>query len=384
MCVGMLEQFCEEPMYKYSLATAFILSSASVAISGGFELQTLDTSAMYESGGYASLSTANLNSKLNGVGADGKKVKTLKDQSFSNFSVKGDIAGISIGLVTYRSGAIQMSGDSDANFVGSYAPSVNANLDTVAFLAKYPLNKSFDIIGGFKQNNLSSFNLTNIYGSYDINAKSNNSYVLGAAYSIPEIALRAELLVQPNSKLSTTGSYTSTAIGAIPANVPGTVSAVVKQPDMLTLNFQTGIAADTLLKASVHQAKWGSSQVTADVTTASAAINTAAAVASEFSDSTKYTIGVGRKFSENLSGSISYNQEAGGGSTSTSPFTMSNGSKAVSAGLQYSLENMNISLGVSHTMFNDVTVQPTTPGVPALSYTGNSATTFGVKVAFAF
>jgi len=63
---------------------------------------------------------------------------------------------------------------------------------------------------------------------------------------------------------------------------------------------------------------------------------------------------------------------------------MSNGSKAVSAGLQYSLENMNISLGVSHTMFNDVTVQPTTPGVPALSYTGNSATTFGVKVAFAF
>ena len=381
MCVGMLEQLCEELMYKYSLATAFILSSVSVAISGGFELQTLDTSAMYESGGYASLSTANLNSKLNGVGADGKKVKTLKDQSFSNFSVKGDIAGASIGLVTYRSGAIQMSGDSDATFAGSYAPSVNANIDTIALLAKYKVDESFDLIGGIKQNNLSAFNLTSIYGSYDINSKSNNSYVLGGAYSIPEIALRAELLVQPASKMSTAGSF---AGSALVGNAPGTVSANIKQPEMVTLNFQTGIAANTLLRASVHQAKWGSAQVNADVTTGSAGVDAAAAVASEFGDSTKYTIGVGRKFSKNLSGSISYNQEAGGGATSTSSFTMSNGSKAVSAGMQYSLENMNISLGVSHTMFNDVTVQPTTPGVPALSYTGNSATTFGVKVAFAF
>ena len=49
---------------------------------------------------------------------------------------------------------------------------------------------------------------------------------------------------------------------------------------MVTLNFQTGIAANTLLRASVHQAKWGSAQVNADVTTGSAGVDAAAAVAS--------------------------------------------------------------------------------------------------------
>ena len=32
-----------------------------------------------------------------------------------------------------------MSGDSDATFVGSYAPSVNANLNTLALIAKYSI-----------------------------------------------------------------------------------------------------------------------------------------------------------------------------------------------------------------------------------------------------
>ena len=362
------------------ISAAGLIFSSSIAFAGGFELQTLDTSAMYENGGYASFSTAKLNSKLYGVGANGQKVKTLRDQSFSNISLKADVGNFNLGFTTYRSGAIQMSGASDATFAGSYAPSANANLDTIAFMARYPLGDNFSVLGGVKQNNLESFNLTSIYGSYAISAASNTSYVFGASYSISEIALRAEVLLQPASKITTSGTFSGSALVF---NAPGAVSANLKLPEMLTINFQTGIAKDTLLTASIHRAKWSSAQVTADVTSGNAVVDAAAAVKSAFSDSTRYSIGLGRKFTDNLSGSISYAQEAGSGSTSTSSFSMSNGSKAISAGLKYSLENMDISFGVSHTMFNDITVKVNNL-TPNLSYKNNSATTMGFKISTNF
>ena len=366
-------------------SAAVFICSSSIAFAGGFELQTLDTSAMYENGGFASFSTAKLNSKLYGVGANGQKVKTLRDQSFSNIALKADVGAFNLGFATYRSGAIQMSGSSDGTFTGSYAPSANANLDTIAFMARYPVGDNFSVLGGVKQNNLDSFNLTSIFGSYDIKAAANTSYILGAAFSMPEIALRAEVLFQPSSKITTSGAYTSAALVMpglnLPAGIAGSVAATLKMPEMLTINFQTGIAKDTLLTASIHQAKWGSSQVTANVTSGNAGVDAVAAVTSAFSDSTRYSIGLGRKFTDNLSGSISYSQEDGSGSTSKSSFSMSNGSKAISAGLKYSLEKMDISFGVSHTMFNDITVNAITPN---LSYRNNSATTMGFKISTNF
>jgi len=363
-------------------ACVLLLSSTS-AFAGGFELQTLNTSSLYEEGNYGAFSFAKINSNLSGVGANPQKVKTLKDQSVANGELKFETGKLDVGLVSFRSGAIQMSGDSDATFAGSYAPSVNANLNTLALIAKYSIGQNIDLLGGVKQNTLNDFNLTSVFGSYDISSKSSISYVAGAAYSIPDIALRAEILVQPASEISTTGSYTSSAVGLIPAGIPGSVEATVKTPQTITFNFQTGIAANTLIMGSIHHAKWGAAQTTATVATPSPAINAAAAVTSDFGDTTKYTIGLGRKFSNKVSGSLSYTHEAGSGATSTSVFTMSNGSRALSVGMKYSLENFDVSFGASRTMFGDVTVNPGS-GQPDLVYSGNTATTFGLKLSTKF
>jgi long-subunit fatty acid transport protein len=256
------------------------------------------------------------------------------------------------------------------------------------------LNDSFSVIGGIKNNALNSFNLTSIYGSYDVSSKSNSAYVVGSAFENPDIALRAEILLQPSSKIKTTGTYTSAAVDFptaienmgytdIPAGVTGSFAATLNTPEMITLNFQSGIAADTLITGSIHQAKWKSSQVNVDVSTVVPAINTAAAVSSDFSDSTKYSIGLARKFSSSLSGSVSYNQEVGSGSTSTSTFTMSNGSKSLNLGFRYSFEQANLSVGVSQTMFNDVTVDANALTSP-IEYKNNTATTIGIKLSTNF
>jgi long-subunit fatty acid transport protein len=389
----------EYSMKIYLLATSSLMISGSLALAGGYELQTLDTSAMYEDGSFVSLSYASINSDLKGKDAGGTKVKTLKDQTLTNLAFKTQVGDFGLGLTTYRSGAIQMNGSSNSTFTGNsiagnYIPSANAELNTTAFLVNYNLNDSFSVIGGIKNNALNSFNLTSIYGSYDVSSKSNSAYVVGSAFENPDIALRAEILLQPSSKIKTTGTYTSAAVDFptaienmgytdIPAGVTGSFAATLNTPEMITLNFQSGIAADTLITGSIHQAKWKSSQVNVDVSTVVPAINTAAAVSSDFSDSTKYSIGLARKFSSSLSGSVSYNQEVGSGSTSTSTFTMSNGSKSLNLGFRYSFEQANLSVGVSQTMFNDVTVDANALTSP-IEYKNNTATTVGIKLSTNF
>ena len=122
-------------------------------------------------------------------------------------------------------------------------------------------------------------------------------------------------------------------------------------PEATTVNFQTGIAKDTLLMASAHKVGWAASQIAVTVP-AMAALN----IGSEFSDSTSYSLGLGRKLSEETSASLTYSWENGSGATSGSAFTMSNGSKTLSAGVSHKINALTISGGISYTKVGDVEV----------------------------
>ena len=146
--------------------------------------------------------------------------------------------------------------------------------------------------------------------------------------------------------------------------------------------MQFGIAADTLLFASYHRAKWSGAPVLVDVASAAGGL-VDPKIDETFDDSEKFSIGVGRKFSERLSGSLSYSKEEGIGADAESLFTFSNGTETISAGLRYTIENMNISVGVLRSKLGDVTVDGSLPNGDIV-YKGNSVTAMGVKIAFAF
>ena len=387
---------------KIITGVSLVALTAGMAQAGGFELQTLDTSAMYQSGGYASFSTAQINSDLGGQVGNGPKTKTLRDQSITNFALKSDVGVVGVGLSSYRSGAIQMSGEND--YATTYAPSADADLDSMTLMANYSLSDEISILGGITQNNLKAFTLNTLASGavgtpYQINSGTSTGYVIGAAYSIPDIALRAELLYQPSSALTTDGTFAGAAL-----------TASIKRPETLTLNFQTGIAEGTLLTASVHNAKWSAAPVTVDTVVDVADIN------ETFDDSTKYSVGLARKLSNKWAISAGYSREEGGGSEASSLFTLSNGSQAFSLGARYTLsENMDISFGVSHSIFGDVTVnnvgartaiaqagydltngagsfaaadaatQAAVLGtINPINYENNTATTLGVKLGISF
>jgi hypothetical protein len=84
-----------------------------------------------------------------------------------------------------------------------------------------------------------------------------------------------------------------------------------------------------------------------------------------------------------LSGSLSYGKEEGSGADAESLFTFSNGTETISAGLRYTIDNMNISVGVLRSKLGDVTVDGGLPNGDIV-YKGNSVTAMGLKIAFAF
>ena len=395
--------------------------STTAAHSGGWETGRLSTAFLYQEGSYLESSFAGLNYSINGKIQDDTTHKMAKDQRRMSASGKFQIGNLDIGLTLFGSGAIQMDGQAaaadpsacggevynlgvagatydaalaayaadpsllaDLQAAGagvvavqtamadvcSYVPSADVKVDTNALIARYRFNENFSVIGGVRQAKIKPSSVTTMAASYAINSTSKTGMVYGIAYERPDIALRLEVLRSEGIDIGLEGSATASAA------TPLTGTMVV--PEATTVNFQTGIAKDTLLMASAHKVGWGVSQIEVQVP-AMEALN----IASEFSNSTSYSLGLGRKLSEQTSASLTYSWENGSKSTSGSAFSMSNGSKTLSAGVSHKINALTLSGGISYTKVGDVEVTSATTGLTS-SYTGNSVTAVGVKIGYNF
>lgn len=384
-------------MIRFISLTALCAVTTSSAHGGGWETGKLDTSFLYESGNYAEFSYGNLDYSLKGTTQAGVSHQMAKDQTRAAVSGKFNLGRLELGILSFDSGAIQMDGQSAAAdrsacataALASNVPSLqtncsivasaDANLDTQAIIAKYKLNENFSFIGGLRQVKLANSTVGTLRTNYSINSNSSTGAVYGVAYARPNIALRLELIQSEAQKMKINGTASGlmAAAFALGGTLPFAGSSEFNVPKATTLKFQTGITNDTLLMASAHRVNWKAAQIDVNFTGAASALD----VASGFSDTTAYSIGLGRKFTDNTSGSVSYSWEDGAGATSTSGFTMSNGSKTISLGLKHKVDNVTISGGVSYTEVGNVDVAS---GGLTAGYSNNSVTALGLKIGYNF
>jgi long-chain fatty acid transport protein len=383
-----------------------LLFAASHATAGGWEASKLDTNFMYQEGGYAELSYGQIDySDLKGnalyTTTDLKDRKTAKNQTRISGSFKMSYGNLDVGLSSFRSGTIQMQGGAGTyGSGGTVVPDADANLNTTSFVGKYTFEENFSLLFIANQNSLTKTKITTTMGSYDIKAKEVTGYGYGVSYSQPEIALRVELLVQPKSEIKASSSYdassiasataasTATALGAAAPADAGYYSRTViddanftstlSRPETLTLNFQSGVAENTLLFGSIHKAAWSKSQIKA------ATDNYYSSITSSFSDTTETTIGVARKVSDTTALIASYSSEGGGGKTSTSLFTMSNGRQGISLAARYTMDNLTITGGYSYINVGDVTVSSAASGTTQATYKNNTVSALGLKLGVSF
>ena len=359
-------------MKKVSILTgSLIVSMTSGVFAGGYESNALSTSFMYEEGGefnaYSEVSYGSRSYDIKGT-RYAPTGSAVKDQTSTTVSFKYDLTdNISIGFTNYNQGSIQLD-YSEAGSVGAAAlPVVDLTIDARVLMAKYNISENIGVIAGVKQTVVKDAT-ANIFQSVPLGASSITGgneigYVYGAVYTRDDIAMRVELTAETSTdfELATTnaGIPDGTTLGST--------------PDYMNLYFQSGIAEDTLLYGSMRTANWSENQLYVYPH------NNAAT--SSFTDSTTYSLGLGRKFTDNFSGSISLSGEPKGASASDTPLTITNGYQGITLGGKYTIDNMSITAGYNYTQVGDVNLSS---GLGAGEFTDNTITGLGVRVGFKF
>lgn len=220
-------------------------------------------------------------------------------------------------------------------------------------------------LGGQVAGLQTAFDADNGY-TFNMDSKTEYGWLIGAAYEIPDIALRFAVTYHAEIE------YTATTNEQVLGNtVPGTVTYVV--PQALNFDFQTGIAKDTLLLASYRWSEYEASDLV-PAGLGSDLVN--------LDNGQRFTIGVGRRFSDTLSGSVILSYEPEGDDDLVSPLGPTNGLVGLTIGGRYAKDNLVVSGGVNYSWLGDA--QAEVAGQPVATFEGNSSLALGLKVAFTF
>lgn len=347
-------------MKKTILIITSILTASNV-YAAGFEDTRLNTSFMYDEGHSVTLQMVRKSFDVKGdTLATNRSV--LADRTTSSLSAKYQLnEDLSFGLTAYNSGAINLNyqgaGSNPAGTViNNSGPKVSLSTNSVALLANYLINDSLSLMAGARYDRYkvaqadiyrgaAAFGSPSTAGFSIPSVRSDTDVVpiIGAAFSKPEIAMRVELLYQGKAEAVMPTTCSTLFIGGTGCTSYNTTAGL---PELVTLKFQTAIAKDTLLLGSIHKGKWSASQISVP--------DNNLLPTTGFKDSLEYSLGLGRRITDKLSVTASYNWDQGWGENTDRVLRFNNGYQGVSLGARYSVENLEFTLGYSYTKLGDL------------------------------
>ena len=356
-------------MKQYLSSVGVIALCAGSAMAGGFERSDNPVGFMFEKGSYAELSFGYVSPSVKGS-AGGVFASGDVGDSYTQVGVafKMDVNDkLSLGM--------QIDPTFGANITyplaGTTYPirGTNAELngDTLAVIARYKLNDNFSIHGGLRSvgigGNVAVFSGGAAFYRANYETDRDLGYLIGAAYEKSEIALRVALTYSSETSHDLATSVFGTPVG----------TETVELPKSLTLDFQSGVAADTLVFGSIRWVDWTSTRLNS----IGYPVPLQPLVGYD-DDVITYELGVGRKFTENWSGALSlgYEKANGGLSMNLDP---TDGQFSVGLGGSYTRDNMKITGGIRYVQIGDATALS-----GASEFTDNHAVGVGVKVGFSF
>lgn len=361
--------------------------AAAPAMAGGIERTTQSAAVLFEEGNYVEFSVAGVKPSLDGEDVLGNSISNVTDKyGLAGSALKFNIdENLDAAIIFDKPFGADVKYDYDG--VPPFQPALldgtaaYANTTAVTSLLKYKFNQNFSVYGGFRaQRAYGEISLGGAaYGPFDgynveLSPDFAIGYVAGVAYEVPEIAARVALTY--NSEITHEMSTLETLGGAPIGPISETE---VKTPESYNLEFQTGIAADTLLFGSIRHVKHSAFRVDPEVF-----VGLAGSGLIDLSDTTTYRLGIGRRFNEQWSGAITLAYEDAGDKL-VSPLAPSTGFTQVSVGATYKMSpQLELSGGISYTKVGDANPETGTPDTARANFEDNDVLALGFKVAYRF
>jgi len=358
---------------KLAASVAVLGLGSTMAVAEGLERVNLDPSFLFESGNYAEFSYGSVTPSIPSGGA------IVRDNVAGSFTVTNFAAKTSLGD-SLDVGIWSTSNGNGASIDWAPTPvKAELTIPALAALVRYRVNDNISVIGGLKRSTVNDGGLLKLpidgktaLGTWTLSSASTTAAVYGVAYEMPEIALRVSVVAEASSSLDVDTSYTLAETGA-------TVHTGVSKAsigDATTFSFQSGIAADTLLFGSVRVSSWKNNQVGVPTSPNVAGRHTV----SSFGDGSSYTVGLGRKFSDKLSGSVSYFSDPASDCNPTSALSPICENTSINLGAKYSLsDSATLSLGTTWTQYGDASAFG-----GAATTTKSTKTSYGFKLSYKF
>lgn len=100
-------------------------------------------------------------------------------------------------------------------------------------------------------------------------------------------------------------------------------------------------------------------------------------------DTNTFTLGVGRKFTENWSGTVAYTYEPKGNEL-VSPLAPSTGRKGITVAGIYTMDKWKFTGAVNYTKLGDAKAETGTPDTARVDMEDNDALSFGMRIGYRF
>lgn len=356
---------------------------ASAVHAGGFSRGNADTDILYEQGNFVSRLGATVVSPSINVRSLGPvvlpgTVDTAKTYVIPSAAVKVQATDNIACAGTYTTpfgGSVNNAGlPGGADIDGLRTVSQEFTVHEFGATCSYGMNAGpgkIHLIGGVFMQTLDFDQIVSVIPG---NAKlslsdSGVGYRVGAAYEVPEIALRAQLMYRSAVRVNATGAFTSVATGvAINPNASGNATF----PQSVELKVQSGVAPGWLVYGSVKWTDWSVFRQLRYVAIAPSSLNFF------WRDGWTVNAGVAHQFTDALAGTVNvtWDRGVGTGFDLQSPNVWS-----VAVGGSYKLTEMaELRGGVSYSWFGGATQRFTegpggipvaVPGPNGFKSTGN-------------
>ena len=340
---------------------AFALTAGS-AVAGGVERSTQSVAILFEEGTYAEVNLGYFEPSVSGtVGiASGNMAPGYATLSFGYKQALSNRLDLAI-IVDEPIGA-------DVDYpLGTGYPlqGTTADLESYAVtgLLRYKLPNNFSVYGGLRAEQVKGVVSIPFVGGYTLvtNRDLEWGYVVGAAWERPDIAARVALTY--NSAI--THTLSSTEFGG------PTGSFQTEIPESLNLEFQTGIAADTLLFGSIRWVEWSAFAIDPP------AYPLPVPLVSYQSDRITYNLGLGRRFNETWSGAVIVAHEPSNGDI-TGNLGPTDGFSSIALAATYTSGNLRITGGIRY-----VDIGGATTSIGA-QFADNSGVGVGLRIGYSF